>query len=367
MRHVPLPSSRSLPLIVWTASALMAAMALLSPTPSASALLFASFIGLVGGQSLRNRYFTKKLLRDAHKLANSVDLLEQTEGLSGIGRWCIECEPRRHLWSEEMCHLAGLPPGTAPRADILHRIMPEGMEQIELLLEIHKENRETYVIEFAVQGRGEDCSMLRARAKNIFAEDGTREQVFMVVRDVSEKYRLTRDRDEALKKAEKARADADTDVLTGLGSRRYTMAQLDEAVMRARKRNSMLSLIVFDIDHFKQVNDRYGHPVGDKVIAMIGTIAARHSREFDSIGRIGGEEFLWILPDCDCNAADRAAERLRWAVEAGTHSAPIPSITISVGHAQLQPDDAALTLFARADHALFEAKRTGRNRVAQAA
>ena len=93
----------------------------------------------------------------------------------------------------------------------------------------------------------------------------------------------------------------------------------------------------------------------------------RQAREFDVIGRIGGKEFLWILPDCDSEAALRAAERLRWIIEAGTRSAPIPSVIISASHAEIEEGDASLILFARADAALYKAKRGGRNRVARAA
>ncbi|MBX7457767.1 GGDEF domain-containing protein [Qipengyuania sp. 1NDH17] len=348
-------------------SGLLAVMAMFSPGPVMSALLLASAFALLAGNCMSNRLTTRQIREDAAKLSRSVDQLETAEGLAGYGRWCIEIEPRRHLWSEEMCHLAGLPPGTPPREDILERIMPEGMEQIETVLDAHAQDREPFAIEFEVAERGEGLHILRARARNVFSAEGVREQVFMVVKDVSETYALRRDRDEALERAAQAQREANTDALTGLANRRYTMAELDRAVMEARRDEKPLSVIVFDIDHFKQVNDRHGHPVGDKVIAMVGDIATRQAREFDIVGRIGGEEFLWILPDCKSEAALRAAERLRWAIEAGTHSAPIPSITISAGHAEIEAGDASLILFARADAALYEAKRGGRNRVAQAA
>lgn len=104
-----------------------------------------------------------------------------------------------------------------------------------------------------------------------------------------------------------------------------------------------------------------------RATGMVGDIAMRQARELDIVGRIWGEEFLGILPDCESEAALCAAERLRWAIEAGTHSAPIPSITISAGHAEMEEGDASITLFARADAALYDAKRAGRNRVVQAA
>ena len=342
-------------------------MALFNPGPTAVVLLLTASFFVVFGQSLRQLHATRQLRKDSAKLATSVDLLERVEGLGGLGRWCIECEPRRHIWSEEMCHLAGLPPGTPPREDILRRIMPDGLAQLDLVLEAHAEDAETFCIEFEVKSRGGSSSILRARAKNIFDADGSRQQVFMVVRDVSEHYAMKRDRDAALEKAARALEDAHTDELTSLPNRRRIMAELDKAVIEARDSGKPLSLVIFDIDHFKDINDRHGHLAGDKVIRKLAEIARRQTREFDMIGRIGGEEFLWILPDCDSQCAMIAAERLRWAVEAGTHSAPVPSITISAGHAQMHAGDAGLLLFARADEALYAAKHAGRNCVSQAA
>lgn len=367
MRQASLPSKNSLVLLVWPIAGMLAALAIMSPDPKAGILLLILSFALLAAQCFRHRRINSRLRRDAEKLARNVDLLQKAEGLAGYGRWCIEIEPRRHLWSEEMCHLAGLPAGTPPRDDILRRIMPDGLKQIDLVLEEHAADTDTFAIEFEVQGRRDESRILRARARNIFSPERTREQVFMVVRDVTTDYELKKDRDEALARAEKAQEEANTDVLTGLANRRFAMAQLDRAVVEARSTSVPLSIVIFDIDHFKKINDRYGHLIGDKVIGMLGDIARRQAREFDIVARIGGEEFLWIMPGSDGEAALLAAERLRWAVEAGTHSAPVPSITISAGHAQLGKGDAALLLFARADAALYEAKRGGRNRVGQAA
>ena len=360
-------SKHSLRLAIWPIAAALAATAVLSPDPEAGALLLIISFALLACQSSRNRRINRRLRRDAEKLAKNVDLLERAGELAGYGRWCIQIEPRRHLWSEEMSEIAGLPAGTAPREDILRRIMPSGLEQIEMVLETHVGDKEVFAIEFEVQGRNGDCRILRARAKNMFSPENVREQVFMVVRDVTENYQLRKDRDEAMARVAEAQVEANTDALTGLANRRHAMAELDRAVVEARNTLAPLSIVVFDIDHFKQINDRHGHLAGDRVIGMLGDIARRQARELDIVGRIGGEEFLWIMPGADREAALLAAERLRWAVEAGTHSAPIPSVTISAGHAQLEDGDAALKLFARADTALYDAKRAGRNRVAQAA
>lgn len=311
MRYVKLPSKRSLSLAAWPIAGVLAAMAYSSPGPVSRALLLLFAFAVLAGQFLFNQRIAKRLRSNAAKLARSVDLLEKAEGLAGYGRWCIELEPRRHLWSEEMCHLAGLPAGTAPRADILERIMPDGLEQIETVLKAHANDREAFPIEFEVTLRSEECRVLRARARNLFSPEGEREQVFMVVRDVTEDYLLRRDRDEAVERLAQVQEEANTDSLTGLANRRFAMDELDRAVFEARIKGELLSVVVFAIDHFKKVNDRHGHPVGDKVIATVAEIAARQVRENDVIGRIGGEEFLWLMPGCDSEAALRAAERLR--------------------------------------------------------
>ena len=367
MRHAEMPSERSLSLVAWPIAGLLALMACSSPDPVAGGLLLTFAFLVLAAQTYRNRRLNGALREKAETLRRDADLLERSEGLGGYGRWCVEMEPRRHMWSEEMCNLAGLPAGTAPREDILKRVMPEGLRQIEIVLQAHAQDTEPFSIEFEIFGRRGEGRILHADARNIFSPDGEREQVFMVVRDVSEAYALRRDRDEAVARLAQAEVAANTDALTGLANRRFVMAELDRAVIRAMNRGELLSIVVFDIDHFKQVNDRFGHPVGDKVIATVAAIAAKHVREIDLVGRVGGEEFVWLMPDCDSNAAMRAAERLCWAVEAGTHSAPIPSVTISAGHAEMDGADSAIRLFARADAALYEAKRGGRNRVAQAA
>ena len=304
-------------------------------------------------------------------LERSVRHLEAAEGLAGIGRWCIEYPEKRHLWSEEMCHIAGLSAGTAPSKALLARIMPEGLSQLEVTLDAHASDTEPFVAEFELIHPSGGPRILRARARYVFSREGERECVFMVVRDNSEEYASVREaeieKQRALKLAEEARREANTDALTGLASRRAIMSARDRAVLDAHKSGKAFSVVVIDVDHFKRINDRHGHAVGDRVLSKLAEIAIHQARGADRVGRMGGEEFLWLLPDCDEDAAKDAAERLRWAIEVGTHSAPVPQVTISAGHATLGEGEGALSLFARADKGLYDAKRSGRNRVIRAA
>ena len=159
---------------------------------------------------------------------------------------------------------------------------------------------------------------------------------------------------------------ASTDELTGLASRRRFLAQLRTEIERARRYETTLALVMFDVDHFKQINDSGGHEAGDEALREISRRALDHARESDFIGRLGGEEFGWALPSTGIDNAISAAERLRRTLEL------IPfegnrCITASFGVAALDPADDAASLLRRADRYLYEAKAEGRNRVASAA
>jgi len=158
------------------------------------------------------------------------------------------------------------------------------------------------------------------------------------------------------------------DPLTGLHNRRYMESHLATLVADALHTSRSLSVLLADIDHFKRVNDTYGHDVGDAVLKEFSTRFRRNTRGIDLACRFGGEEFLVIMPDTSMSRAYQVGERLRVAIAAdpfqvrpdlGIH------LTASVGIATLEcPEDTPETVFRRADNALFAAKRRGRNRVA---
>jgi diguanylate cyclase (GGDEF)-like protein len=158
---------------------------------------------------------------------------------------------------------------------------------------------------------------------------------------------------------------ASTDGLTGMMSRRAWLNCAEHEVHRAHRNNTPLAFFMIDIDHFKHVNDRFGHPVGDEVIKAVSRGTEELLRKSDWFGRYGGEEFVAILPGATLDDALVVAERMRAAVEAmrlpclGDHRC-----TISIGVAMLEAEDAVPSIaLERADHALFHAKQTGRNQV----
>jgi diguanylate cyclase (GGDEF)-like protein len=167
---------------------------------------------------------------------------------------------------------------------------------------------------------------------------------------------------------------ATTDPLTGVANRRTVLARLESELERATRTGQPVALLMVDLDHFKAVNDRHGHGVGDEVLVGIATRCKGGLRSIDACGRIGGEEFVVVLPDTDLDAAAAVAERLRAAVAGApieTSAGPV-GVTISLGVAVdrlsaaqgTSPRDPAATarrLLERADTALYLAKADGRN------
>lgn len=157
-----------------------------------------------------------------------------------------------------------------------------------------------------------------------------------------------------------------TDPLTGISNRRHIEHMLHMAVDEARRAHRGLTVIMLDVDHFKRVNDSHGHPVGDQVLEQIVQACQGALRQFDRLGRMGGEEFLVVLPDTDLEGGLQVAERLRANVVAArpTVAGIELQLSISLGVAQLRhADTGAASLVRRADAALYHAKDNGRNRV----
>jgi diguanylate cyclase (GGDEF)-like protein len=161
-----------------------------------------------------------------------------------------------------------------------------------------------------------------------------------------------------------ARFRAATDALTGLPNSREVQDTLKRMTAQASRTISPLTVMLLDLDHFKQINDTYGHAAGDDVLAAVGAAMRATIRSSDFVGRYGGEEFVILLPDTGRDTAQLAAEKIRSAIAATTVSGVTRPITASIGLAVL-PDDAgdSVAILRQADRALYAAKSNGRNRV----
>ncbi|WP_396587957.1 diguanylate cyclase domain-containing protein [Bermanella sp. R86510] len=157
---------------------------------------------------------------------------------------------------------------------------------------------------------------------------------------------------------------SETDSLTGLSNRRKLDDILASEIGRSNRYHSPLSVILADIDHFKRVNDEHGHLKGDEIICRVGDLLKQHTRETDTIGRWGGEEFLLVCPGIDQVEAVGLAEKIRELLEATQQGDGI-QVTASFGVAALQDNDTVDSLVSRADRGLYKSKQSGRNRVSE--
>jgi diguanylate cyclase (GGDEF)-like protein len=187
----------------------------------------------------------------------------------------------------------------------------------------------------------------------------------MVYRLRESRIELDRINETLIKKNEELELLSTTDSLTGLSNHRALMKRLDDEVTRFRKDKHGFSVLVGDVDHFKQYNDAFGHPAGDEVLQMIAEIMRDSTRKTDCCARYGGEEFVIVLPDTAIADALDTAEHIRARVAAKKFNGR--KMTLSIGVASFPEDaDDAEAIIAVADEALYQAKREGRDRSVRA-
>ena len=193
----------------------------------------------------------------------------------------------------------------------------------------------------------------------IFDAQGKFEKLLGVSRDISERKRFERQLLEANQQLEQL---ATTDGLTGIWNRRHLEAMIEEAIARSDRYGEPLSLILCDLDHFKTINDRFGHTCGDQVLIEFCRRIRSQLRSSDGFGRWGGEEFLILLPCSDADAARSLADKLRQQIVSAPF-AQVDRVTASFGVALRRPAETAEEWLQRVDNQLYAAKAAGRNRV----
>jgi diguanylate cyclase len=226
-----------------------------------------------------------------------------------------------------------------------------------------------------------DSSLLNATQKLAVAQN--RDQVKVIVESLVTSTREMRETNMALEdrltlskseisnlqqSLEAIRAESLTDPLTGLGNRKYFDRSIEIAVQNALANGEPLSLLMFDIDHFKSFNDSYGHLTGDQVLRLVGMSLKQTIKGQDITARYGGEEFVVVLPNTTLRQALTVADHIRRAImskelKKKSTGEILGRVTISAGVSILKPDDDTDSLIERADACLYAAKRNGRNRV----
>jgi diguanylate cyclase (GGDEF)-like protein len=165
-----------------------------------------------------------------------------------------------------------------------------------------------------------------------------------------------------MREKETYRELSEHDALTGINNRRYFDDKLAELLNIALRYERPLSLIMFDIDRFKDINDAYGHETGDIVLKELSAVVKKELRNADFFARYGGEEFMVMAPETPLSTAKELAERLRLKVEKHDFNIEQP-VTCSFGVTEVKEGDTSQSIIYRVDGALYEAKETGRNRV----
>ncbi|MGP1629987.1 MAG: sensor domain-containing diguanylate cyclase [Giesbergeria sp.] len=195
----------------------------------------------------------------------------------------------------------------------------------------------------------------------LFDHNGQFSGIEGIYRDVTQRKNLERELQRL----------ATTDMLTGMANRRAFLEIAEKTYTSARQNSEPMSLLMLDLDHFKNVNDRNGHLEGDRVLAAFAQTVQAQLRASDSVGRLGGEEFCVLLPQTDVGNASEIAERVLVGVRAmplTTAAGEAFKVTVSIGLAGLCPEDRSLhDLLNRADQSLYSAKRSGRDRISTAA
>ena len=254
----------------------------------------------------------------------------------------------------------------APSMVVLDWMMP-GMDGIEICRRLRELKRDIrpYVILLSVKGQKTDLIKgISAGADDYvikpFDPDELRVRILAGERILNLQL-------ESLTMMEALRKQASHDYLTGLPNRANIMDLLRREFARGPRGHQPVSVVLADIDHFKSINDNFGHQVGDLVLADVSKRMAMEMRSYETVGRYGGEEFLAVLCDCDTEGALTMAERLRQSVANKPFECPIAKIpiTMSFGVASTSDIGSATqeTLVQLADSAMYRAKRAGRNRV----
>jgi diguanylate cyclase (GGDEF)-like protein len=304
--------------------------------------------------------------RLARRLEQSNRWLLQAEAAALVGHWRVDLVGWAIQWSDQTYRVHGLEPGMPVDVDYsVRQYVAEDRSVVRKILADAVRTGQPFEFQGRILRADGEIRHVKSHGSIEMSRAGVAVGIFGTVQDVTDTVENARILEAARSAAERV---ANTDMLTGLPNRRHTLAFLEKALVGAREHGAPLAVAIFDIDHFKRINDTHGHAVGDQVIRRVAQRAKAALRDEDMLGRIGGEEFVCILQRSSAQAAEIVAERVRKAVETGTAAeAELPSATISIGLATYDGEADIEELLYRADKALYLAKSDGRNRLRMAA
>jgi diguanylate cyclase (GGDEF)-like protein/PAS domain S-box-containing protein len=305
-------------------------------------------------QNIENRIATEQSLR---ALGQRLSMAVQS---AHIGVWSWDLKSGRLSWDPQMYDIYGVAPGAAvSHEDWKKTLLAEDLEAAEAQLARTVGQRCASDNRFRIRHPLRGLRYIEASEDVMLDATGEVVAVVGVNRDVT-RQRLMED---ALlqRQAEIVKLSL-TDPLTGVANRRRMDEQLDTEVSRVQRYGGTLSLAIADLDHFKRINDEYGHEVGDAVLKAFSRVMESHVRDTDLIARMGGEEFVILMPQSGCDAAETVAERIRLSLARSAIPPLRHPVTVSFGIAEMLAGEAGGQLLRRADQAMYKAKTGGRNR-----
>lgn len=253
----------------------------------------------------------------------------------------------------------------------IEREVSANLDRIIALLKSHSELSRQYSVTLENAGRNlielTSPEQLRVAIGYLIAENNTmRKETNNLQSTITESQQQIENLRENLEVAEEK---GNRDALTSLWNRRAFDKMLDLQIETPSKKNSPTSLILADVDHFKKINDSFGHLIGDEILKLVATTISKNVKGRDFVARFGGEEFAIVLPQTSLDNALKLAMQIRHQIEiqkwfVSKLKEPVGTVTASFGVAQLQPGEGKVSLIGRADSKLYEAKLAGRNRVA---
>jgi diguanylate cyclase (GGDEF)-like protein/PAS domain S-box-containing protein len=296
------------------------------------------------------------------------ELLELAEKEANLGHWHVNLRENTARWSREMFLIHGMDPdaGQPSMSAALDMTLAEDCERARRIVEESISEGKPYRMIARIVRVDGMIRSIESYGKPEFDRAGDVIGMFGTFQDVTDRIEALKALKEAKRAAEREAAAtrqlAETDELTGMANRRKILAVLSSAIGTCEECGEDLAVGILDIDHFKMINDTFGHATGDIVLRKIAKIAKLNMQVSDVIGRLGGEEFLIIMPGASNEAAHEKLERLRVAIEQSdwseTEGMPV---TGSFGVASMTEGADETWLLQAADNALYEAKRSGRN------
>jgi len=255
-------------------------------------------------------------------------------------------ELTRNLFQKDLEYIIGYDDSHFFELDALSDIMKNDNRVLDLGETVIDE-------EFNIIKSNKEIKVYQSVKKPIYNNDDTIIGLFGVSTDVTEMYLLK----------EKLELLTFIDDLTKLYNRKSYNENLEKLLFQYKRYNTPFSIIMYDIDDFKQINDTYGHSVGDDVLVEMSKLIKLHIRESDYIFRIGGEEFIILLTETQIDKAKLVSEKIRNSVENNLNTIENEKITISIGLTEVKENDTEDSIFKRVDSLMYESKNNGKNRV----